>query len=180
MQISSAILSIVVVCGLSYSTPILAQINPSDDTLQLTARYHIESGTNQGFVIVKFQMPEGNYIYSLTQPKPLRPSKLAIKANPKFQVGKKFQAEKKPKVVEKDPVFRSRVEKHSGTVQFYVPIQVDGSVDPSSVVPEIVFNGQVCSNQGFCKPYNNKVVRAKFAGYFQREAKSPWPRSRKK
>jgi hypothetical protein len=153
-----------------------AQVVQNDEPpVKLSARYHIESGTNRGFLIVKVDVPAGNHIYSLNQPEPLIPTRLSVKTSDQFSAEKKFKADKKPKVVEKDPLFNARLEKHAGTVQFYVPLTVNTQSDLKQLQPLVRFSGQMCSDQGYCVPINNLEVAAKFAGYFQREAKNSVP-----
>lgn len=151
----------------------------SDEELNVSARYHIESGTEKGFLIVKMRVPKDSYIYSMTQSTPLLPSKLKVTGTEQFIVGKKFAADKKPKVIEHDPLFETRVEKHTGTVQFYVPIKVDQAANLESLQPEVQYSGQVCSKQGFCKQINGLKVRAKFAGYYQNDKVQPMDRQAK-
>jgi hypothetical protein len=120
---------------------------------------------------VKLDIPESNHIYGLNQKSPLIPSKLVVEPNDKFRVKKSFKADTEPEVVENDPVFEIRVEKHSGSVQFYVPFTIDPAVRPETLHLEVKYSGQMCSDLGFCKMINNQKVVAKFAGYFEREAK---------
>lgn len=147
----------------------------ADKGIQVSARYHIQSGTSKGFLIVRLDIAEGNYIYSLTQTAPIRPSTLAVTPSKSFQVGKKFKCDRRPHVVEKDPVLQTRLEKHAGTVQFYVPIRISTSTNPESIQPEVTFSGQVCSDQGYCMPISGISAKAKFAGFFQHEAKNSVP-----
>jgi len=151
----------------------------SQDELNVSARYHIEQGTEKGFLIVKMRVPQDSYIYSLTQSSPLLPSKLKVAGTEQFVVGKKFTADKKPKVIEHDPLFETRVEKHSGSVQFYVPIKVAQGANLESLQPEVQYSGQVCSKQGYCKQINGLKVRAKFAGYYQNAKGQPLDRQAK-
>lgn len=145
------------------------------EQVKVTARYHIENGSDQGFLIAKLEIPEGSYVYSMTQAKPLTPSKLAIKPSKEFVVGKTFKSDKKPKVVENDPLFQARLEKHTGTVQFYVPIRMANVKDLKTIQPEVTFSGQVCSDEGYCTPVKGIIAKAKFAGFFEREAKNSVP-----
>lgn len=139
----------------------------AEDQLKVSARYHIESGSNKGFLIVKIHVPDGSYIYSTTQAKPLLPSRLKVAGNKQFVADKKFSPDKQPKVIEHDPLFKTRVEKHFGTVQFYVPIKVDPNANLEKLQPEIQYFGQVCSDQGFCKQIDGLKAQAKFSGYYQ-------------
>ena len=153
------------------ANPLVAQTSQSNQELKMSARYHVETGKDTGFLIVKLQIPKGSHIYSLTQKKPLSPSKVSVKNSKQLVAGKTFKPDRKPKVIDNDPIFKMRVEKHSGTVQFFAPIRVDTSADFKMLKPEVLFTGQICSDEGFCKLINNKTVKAEFAGFFEREAK---------
>ncbi len=158
-------------------TTVRAQDGPTDGEppVKLSARYHIESGSDRGFLIVRVDVPVGNHIYSLNQPEPLIPTRIAVKSTPRFKAEKTFKSDKKPLVIEKDPLFNTRLEKHAGTVQFYVPVKVDSQSDLKRLQPLVRFSGQMCSDQGYCVPITNLQVKAAFAGYFQREAKNSIP-----
>lgn len=146
-----------------------------DEPIKLSARYHIESGTDTGFLIVKVEVPVGNHIYSLNQSSPLKPSKIVVERISQFTADTSFKSDRQPTVIEKDQVFKARVEKFSGTVQFYVPIKVDAAANPDQLKPKVVYSGQVCSDLGYCVQVENLTAKAEFAGYFQREAKNANP-----
>ena len=176
ISIGPFFLTLVVAISFLLTDSVTAQFElQSENEVKVTARYHIESGKNNGFLIVKLDISPGSYIYSMTQGEPLQPSKLVVKSSKAFTVGKKFKCDKQPQVIEKDPVFQTRLEKHSGTVQFYVPIRLTSVTTPKSVRPEITFSGQVCSDQGYCVPISGITAKAKFAGFFEREAKNSVP-----
>ncbi len=141
-----------------------------DAPYQLTGRYHLQQDSNEGYLILQFDLPKGSYIYSLTQSGELVPSKISVTPSKDFVIGGKFMPDSQPKVIEKDPVFNQRVEKHVGKVQFFVPIKIREGVDLSELRPELVFNGQVCSSKGICIPIRKKKILAEFGGYFQRTA----------
>ncbi len=153
-----------------------AQLQPvADEPVKLTARYHIESGTNTGFLIVKIEVPAGNHIYSLNQAKPLKPSQIVVERTKQFAADLNFKSDKLPTVIEQDPVFKVRIEKFSDTVQFYVPIRVDAAANPQQMKPSVSYTGLVCSELGFCVQVENLTAKADFAGYFQREANNASP-----
>ena len=165
------VLPAMLVMMLVSNMPVMAQIElVEEEAFKISGKFHIESGTNQGFLILKLELPDGSHIYSLTQPAPLIPTKLTVKQHKQFKVEKAFQADTKPQVIEHDPVFETRVEKYQGVIQFFVPITVDPHADPKKLQPEVSFSAQICSEKGFCKLINDKTP-IEFAGYFQREAK---------
>ncbi len=143
-----------------------AAVNPDNSPYTMTARYHLQQGNTEGYLVLQFDLPKGNYVYSLTQGGTLSPSKISVTPMAGLKLKGKFNADKPPTIIAKDPVFQERLEKHKGTVQFFVPIEVSANVDVANFSPEIIFNGQVCSDKNFCMPIRNKSIRAKFAGYF--------------
>ena len=142
----------------------------TDGEPSFAARYHVQSGTNQGYLIVKAQMPAGSYIYGIYQPEDCPGSMIEIAQSKQFRILDKFKADKAPKVIEKDPLFDARLEKHYDVVQFYVPIELEMNVNPSEIKPVVRFTGQMCSDQGFCVPIHGKTMPAKFMGFFERRA----------
>ena len=162
--------------ALLFHSPAVGQFQlSSNETVKVSARYHLQSGTMQGFLIVKLEIPDGSYIYSTTQKAPLKPSRLTVKPSKQYSTGKQFRSDKQPTVIENDPDFQCRLEKHSGTVQFYVPIKLASNTTPKMIMPEITFSGQVCSQRGYCVPIKGTSTKAKFAGFFERQAKNSVP-----
>ncbi|MEM9410434.1 MAG: hypothetical protein AAGA30_04940, partial [Planctomycetota bacterium] len=62
MLIRTALFSLAFMICTTPCCRLASQVN-GDDPVNLTARFHIESGTNQGYVIVKFEIPDGSYLY---------------------------------------------------------------------------------------------------------------------
>lgn len=153
-------------------------LSSSDLPLKFSSRYHIETGSKSGFLIVKVDIPEGSYIYGLSQKKPLIPSKITLQSDQRIKL-MAFQPDKSPKVIENDPIFRTRLEKHTGTVQFFAPIEVANVDDLEKFQPTILFSGQVCSEKGFCQSVRNQPISSKFAGFFQREARKTFQKGKK-
>ena len=140
---------------------------------QLSGRFHLQQGTSQGYLVLQCGLPPGSYIHSLTQTGDMNPSSIDVAPSQDFAVSGPFYPDSPATVIEKDPVFQQRVEKHLGKVQFFVPIQIRDGVDLSELKPVMVFSGQVCSDKGVCIPIREKTVRATFAGYFERAAEQP-------
>jgi len=135
---------------------------------QLSGRFHLQAGTTQGYLVLECQLQPGSYIYSLTQSQPLKPTQISVTPSEQYALMGSFNPDQPAKVIEKDPVFEQRVEKHSGTVRFFVPFEIAPGVDANEVKPQLVIDGQVCSEDGFCMPINAQSVTADFAGYFER------------
>ena len=140
--------------------------------LTLTARFHLVKGTRKGVLILKAQIPKESYVYSVTQQGNPPPSKITVTESPHFKIAGTFASDRHPKIIEDDPVFHVRLEKHFKLVQFFVPIKLTDNVDPQTLTPEIVFNGQVCSEKGTCMPIRNRKISAQFAGYFEQQAEN--------
>jgi hypothetical protein len=137
---------------------------------KLSSRFHLQKGTNAGYLIVKVEMPQGSYIYSTTQRAPLRPSKIQVAESNQFRIKGKFTPDRPATVVEKDPILEQRLEKHMDVVQFFAAIEIAPGVAPEAVVAHMAFSGQVCDDRGYCVPIFAAKTKGKFAGYFERSA----------
>ena len=91
---------------------------------KISSRFHVQKGTQTGYLIVKVELPKGSYIHSTTQKAPLRPSKIAVAESKQFRINGKFAPDQLPTVIEKDPVFEQRLEKHMDVVQFFAIVQI--------------------------------------------------------
>lgn len=134
---------------------------------RLSSRFHLKKGTNQGYLIVKFELPDKSYIYSLTQPQPFSKTKITVANSPHFSLtGKRsFTPDRNPKIIESDPDFGKRLEKHSGVVQFFVPIKVNDTITANELLIKIEIDGQIC-DETTCLPISREKTTAKFAGFF--------------
>ena len=144
-----------------------------DAPYRLSGRFHLQRATNSGYLVLECELPKGSYIYSLTQKGAVKPTVIKISPSNAFATSGKFIPDRQPKIVEEDPVFQQRLEKHTGKVQFFIPMQLQSNANPETLQPELIFDGQVCSSKGVCMPIRNKMVKAKFAGYFERTAENP-------
>ena len=147
-------------------------IDPESAPCKLTGRFHLQQGTNQGYLVLQCELPPGSYIHSLTQAEELNPTVIRIQPLNGCSVTGPFHPDRPPTVIERDPVFDQRLEKHLGKVQFFVPIQIAEGIDVAELKPQMIFDGQVCSEEGVCVPLNGKLVTASFAGYFERTAEN--------
>ena len=145
----------------------------AQDPWQFEGRLHLQKGTSEGYLVLQMYLDQGHYIYSVNPKGSPAPTKINVVANPVVQTRGTFAPNVQPEVNENDPVFRRRIEKHKGQVQFFVPCQLDPNVDfQTTGMPVIEFNGQVCSADGVCIPINGQKVAVKFAGFFERENQS--------
>ena len=132
---------------------------------QLSSRIHLNKGTQKGYLIVEVQLAEGKHIYSLTQAGAIPPTTLKVQPNPQIKITGDFSPDKPATVIENDPVFKQRIEKHTGKVQFFAPIEVAPAADLAKLATQIQFDGQICSQEA-CLPIRSKMISGKFAGYF--------------
>ena len=143
------------------------------DPWKFEGRLHLEKGTNGGYLVLQVDLDPEHYIYSVSPTGSPAPTKISVVPNPAIATHGLFSPNVQPAVNENDPVFRRRIEKHKGTVQFFVRCQIDANMDLQPAgMPTIEFNGQVCSEGGVCIPINAEKVSVKFAGYFERKAQS--------
>lgn len=149
----------------------LADVGTQNDAqpYKLSSRFHLQKGTNSGYLIVKIELRKGSYIYSMTQRAPLRPSKIQVTQSNQFRLNGKFIPDRPATIIENDPIFEQRLEKHTGVVQFFAPVEIAPGVAPNALAAEMEFSGQVCDDRGFCLPISAKTT-GRFAGYFERSA----------
>lgn len=137
---------------------------------KLSSRFHVQKGSQTGYLILKIELPQGSYIYSTTQKAPLRPSKITVAKSKQFRMDGEFTPDRPPTVIEKDPIFEQRLEKHTDVIQFFAIVKIAPTVDPETLTAALEFSGQVCDDRGFCIPIFGAKTNAKFAGYFERSA----------
>jgi len=128
----------------------------------LSTRLHLQAGTNKGYLVVRVDLADGCYVYSLTQKGDARPTKLTVAPSPKFRLLGAFAADRDAEVTAGDTL-----EKHKSTVQFFAPVEVAAGTDLNSLAFDVAFDGQVCTADKFCMPIMSEKVTGKFAGYFQ-------------
>lgn len=138
---------------------------------RLSSRFHIQKGTNQGYVVVRVVMDKDHYIYSLDQKGDLSATSIKAVDEKQFRLKGRFNPDKPAKVIEKDEVLKQRVEKHTGEIQFFAPIELVPGADVKKLTSSLVIDGQVCKEKGYCMPIMNKKIACRFAGYFERSAK---------
>ena len=129
-----------------------------------------DDGSNRGYLVVKIDVAQGNHIYSMSQKKPLQPTKITVEPSKSFRLLAAFKTDRPDKVIARDPIFEQRVEKHEGTIQFFAPIELAQGVDHKKVQAKVVVNGQACSDMG-CRPIQDVKSIASFAGYLQPPAR---------
>ena len=136
----------------------------------MTSRIHLQKGTDKGYVVLRVELEKGNYIYSLNQTGGIRPTQIKAAESKVFRLTGKFTSDRPATIIENDPVFNQRIEKHKGVVQFFAPIQLASNVDFDKWSTELAVEGQVCQDMGFCIPISGLKVKSRFAGYFDRTA----------
>ena len=130
----------------------------------LSTRVHLQAGTNKGVLVVRVDLADGCYVYSLTQKGDARPTKLTVTPSPKIRLLGAFVADRAAEVSAGDTATKQI---HKSTVQFFAPVEVAAGTDLGSLAVEVAFDGQVCTADKFCMPIMNEKVAGKFAGYFQ-------------
>ena len=145
-----------------------AQQEQEETEIRFKATYQIEEGTQNGWLVLSVELAPGSYIYSLTQQKNPPPSKIKVTESEHFSLLETFRPDREPVVVEEDPVFGTRVEKHYELVTFFVPLQVAAGIDVEKLAIDLKFHGQVCSEKG-CRPLRDVTVPVDFAGFYRAE-----------
>ena len=147
--------------------------NAKPQPYEISSRIHLEQGTQAGYLVVEIKIAKGQHIYSLTQAGVVPPSILKVLPNSQIQLTGNFSPDTPAAVIENDPIFHQRLEKHTGKVQFFAPISIDPAADLTKLAAEVQFDGQICSEEA-CLPIRAKMITGKFAGYFDNK---PTPNS---
>lgn len=135
---------------------------------RLSSRIHLQEGSTKGYLVVKVELDEGMFVYSLTQKGSVPPTKLTVGKTSLFKLTGKFSPDTPAKKTAKDPWLGHAVEKHSKLVQFFAPIELASGIDAKKLKADISFDGQICGSSS-CLPLEEKIS-AKFAGYFTKPA----------
>lgn len=145
----------------------------ADEPWKFEGRLHLEKGTGNGYIVLQVDLAPGSYIYSVSPEGSPAPTRLEVVTPPGLVVGEAFSPNLPPTVVELDPVFNRRIEKHKTQVQFFVPCQVTQDANfENDGWPAIQFDGQVCAEGGVCIPIRGQQIPVVFAGYFERSEQS--------
>ena len=149
----------------------------TDHGYQCSARFHLQEGSRKGYLVVQVKMKPGLSIYSVKKSKPNRLSKgaddrpstkiVVSKTKLLTQVGD-FSPDKPAKRAN-DP-YLGKIDKHTGVVQFFAPIELSTLADLKKDKLTIRLNGLICDQQS-CLPID-KELSAKFAGYFHAKPKA--------
>lgn len=135
---------------------------------KLSSRIHLQEGSTKGYLVVKLELDEGLFVYSLSQTGTVPPTKLTVGKTSLFKLTGRFSPDTPAKKTAKDPWLGHAVEKHSKLVQFFAPIELASGIDATKLKANISFNGQICGSSS-CLPLEEKIS-AKFAGYFTKPA----------
>ena len=155
----------------SSATPSIAPESP----YRFTGQFHLEKDSTRGYLVLECELGHKNYIYSLTQTGAVSPFEIKVSPSADFRLLDQFQPDQAPTVVEDDPIFQQRLEKHLEHVRFFVPVEIHPQANPAELQAEIHFKGQVCSENGTCTPLRNQKTIARIAGFFERVAQRPEP-----
>lgn len=142
----------------------------AQNDIKIEGTYQIEKDQRHGWLILNVKIPEGYHIYALTQVGNPPPTKIVLQKSEDFELMDKFKSDKKPKVIEKDPIFEQRIEKHDGKIAFLAPIKIANSADLKDVNFDLKISGQLCNDSG-CRLFNNKKIDIEFAGFYDKKAK---------
>jgi hypothetical protein len=146
-------------------------VQPQQQPWKFQGRLHLQQGSTEGYIVLQIDLAPNHYIYSVSPDGSPAPTKIGIVPSPSVKTGSSFSPDQPPKVIENDPVFQRRIEKHTDRVQFFVPCKLDPNADYKLTgLPVIEFNGQICSKDGVCIPVRGKKIPVEFAGFYQPES----------
>ncbi len=145
---------------------------PVEDPVTLTSEFTVNKGTRIGTLSVSAMIAENWHVYSTTQPKG-GPNKtvMTVVETDQFKTVGKFTPDSDPHVVEKDPVFKVRVEDFEFAVTWSIAIELAEGVDPNDLEIVTKFAGQTCvtmpdGTTGECRQIAEDL-NASFAGFVE-------------
>ncbi len=135
-----------------------------------SAKYELAEGGRSGRVSVTATMELNWHLYSVTQ-KSGGPQRSVIKLKDERQavLTGEFKPDEAPHIKNYE-FFDVPVEEHAGAVVWTAPFTFADGIDAEKAELGLVFNGQVCQDEGACIPISNKAVVATFAGYYKEQA----------
>lgn len=140
------------------------------DKATFSAKFELVEGTSSGRVSVTAELEPNWHLYSVTQqPGGPQRSVIKLKDEPLAKLAGPFKSNVAPHVKQYD-FFDVPVEEHDGEVIWTAPITIVEGFDAANAEMRLLFNGQVCQDEGACIPILNKSIVAKFAGYYEEEA----------
>ena len=142
----------------------------AQDEFKIEGTYQIEKSQRHGWIILNLEIPDGYHVYALTQKGSPPPTTIKLQESDDFKLLKKFKANKKPKVVEHDPIFDQRIEKYVGKIALMAPIEIAINKDLDSVTFNVKISGQLCSDTS-CQLFKNKEIEIDFAGFYEKDEK---------
>ncbi|MCC9609097.1 thioredoxin family protein [Blastopirellula sp. JC732] len=136
----------------------------NDPNLKVTGKFVVDPAKHFGLIEVTAAVDDGWYLYSITQkPGGPLPSKLTLTPNEAVLTIGKFATDQKPKIVPPDDIMPVPQEKHYHSVTWKAPFAYADGVDPQSLVLDLQYSGQTCSDSGTCVPQRAKLTAA-YAG----------------
>lgn len=145
-----------------------SQLQEDEEPIKFSAEYQIEEGSTRGVILLSVNIQEDHYIYSLSEiENGPPPSKIGVEQSAAFKLTDKFLPDSKPIVIEHDPVYECRIEKHKGKVVFWVPFELSDRSSSEQMTFEVNFEGAVCSKTGSCRLLRDRKFEAKFSGYYR-------------
>lgn len=152
------------ILAMSWLVVTAAWADDDKNTIQIAARYEIEPGTRVGRLVIACDIPRGMHIYSLLQSSPPGPTKIRVADSDDFKLTSDFTTGQSPNVIERDPVFDTRIEQFFNHVEFSAPLQISENADLERLEFDLKISCQVCSDDG-CILVRNKKVDVRFGGY---------------
>ncbi len=128
-------------------------------------RYELEVGSKKGRLIIAATIADGWHTYSMTQ-QPGGPKISQIKLKSDFlKLTTPFSADQDPEIKQYDVWPGVPVEELHGKVTWTATFELLKEITPESAPIELVFDGQVCLDDGACVQVNEKLS-AKFSGTY--------------
>ena len=137
-------------------------VDPAGPLVSGSATYFVDSKSGAGQIRFAVTVVDGYHIYSLGQkPGGPLPSRLIVSGSAGVEVAGAVRGDKKPEIHHYEVYEDLDVEEIKGTMNWWIPIQVDktqlASGEPLEVV--VALDGLACTDDlGTCTPQNLRIV----------------------
>lgn len=146
----------------------------SADEMALTGRLRINRGQRTGVIEVEAALAPAWHVYALDQEGGPGASKLTLSPTGAVLLKGPFEPDAPPQVRNVD-VFDVPLREHYGKATWSAPIELAPGVEPEQARAEVVFDGQICSDDVGCKPVFGKKIPIPFGGYVEPQAQASHP-----
>jgi thiol:disulfide interchange protein len=134
------------------------------DELTLTGTFKVHRGQSAGVISIRASLAPHWHVYAIDQQGGPGPAKITVPASAPVRVTGPFQPDEPPEIRTVE-VFDVPLREHYDQVTWSAPIELAAKADVESLALEVVFSGQICSDEVGCKPIFGEKIKVAFGGF---------------